>query len=126
MRMIRMAEQRLTERAEVLSDIRDGARYAIVVAFALVLAPAIAAHATEPEHRSATITSSADTHGFGEHVKRDAKAVGAAFKEGAHRVGVAAKAVGHEIATAAKRGAAQTRTAMRGEKVDKTAANPAR
>lgn len=97
-----------------------------VAAGALVLSPAIVAHATDSEHRTATTTPSTDANNFGEHVKRDARAFGAACKETAHRVGVAAKAVAHEIATAAKRGAAETRTAMRGGKVDTAAANPTR
>lgn len=91
----------------------------LLVAVALALAPAIIAHATEPEAPPAKATPI-----FDENIKRDAKSIGAAFKEAGHRVGVAAKAVGHEIATAAKRSVAETRTAMKGEKVDTNAKSP--
>jgi hypothetical protein len=91
-----------------------------------MLAPAVAARAAEDQPSDGKSTLSTHANDFGEHVKRDARAVGSAFKEGAHRVGHAAKAVGHEIATAAKRGAAQTRAAMRGEKTGTADEKPAR
>jgi hypothetical protein len=119
--MIRKAEKRLIQQAGILAGIRHRAAYALAVAVALALAPAIVAQATERADRTAKTTLAMHANSFGEHVKRDAKAVGAAFKETAHRVGIAAKAVGHEIATAAKRSTAETRTAMRGEKVASTA-----
>jgi len=86
----------------------------IVVASALILAPAIAARAADDQPQESSVSTHAKA--FGEAVKRDAKVVGAKSKEGAHRVAVAAKAVGHEVATAAKRGAAATRAAFKGEK----------
>ncbi len=117
---------RLIQQAGILPGIRRTAAYAPAVAVALALVPEIGAQATEGADRNAKSTLTMHADSFGEHVKRDAKAVGAAFKETAHRVGVAAKAVGHEIATAAKRGAAETRSAMRGENVASTAPSPTR
>lgn len=119
--MIRKAEKSLVQQAGILPGIRHWAAYAIAVAVALALAPAIVAQATETADRSAKPTAAMHANSFGEHVKHDGKAVGAAFKEAAHRVGIAAKAVGHEIATAAKRSAAETRTAMKGEKIASSA-----
>lgn len=119
--MIRKGKSRFIRHAGILSGAPDGA-YALVIVVASVLAPAIAARAAEGQ--AATTAPSSHNGNFGDHVKRDATAVGIAFKETGRRIGVAAKAVAHEIATAAKRGAAETRTAMRGERVDSTASSP--
>lgn len=117
----------LIQQAGFLPGIRHRAAYALAVAVALALAPTIVAQATETTaDRTAKTAPAMHANSFGEHVKRDAKAVGAAFKETAHRVGVAAKAVGHEIATAAKRSTGETRAAMKGEKVASTAPGPTR
>jgi hypothetical protein len=86
----------------------------LMVTLTVSLAPLVVAHAAEDRPPESAISRHARS--FGEAVKRDTKAVGATCKEGAHRVAVAAKAVGHEIATAAKRGAAETRSALRGDK----------
>ncbi len=94
-----------------------------LVMVGMMYAPVIVADAAVP---STTVSESTHANNFGEHVKRDAKVVGAAIKEAAHRVGVAIKAVAHEVATAAKRGAAATRKAMKGEKVDTTSAEAKR
>jgi hypothetical protein len=102
-------------RMNALRDIALG----LMVTLSLSLAPLAVAHAAEDPPTESAVSRHARS--FGEAVKRDTKAVGATFKEGAHRVAVAAKAVGHEIATAAKRGAAQTRSALRG---DKAGTNP--
>ena len=88
--------------------------FGLMVTLSLSLAPLAATRAAEDRPTESVISKHARS--FGEAVKRDSKAVGATFKEGAHRVAVAAKAVGHEIATAAKRGAAETRSAFRGDK----------
>jgi len=90
-----------------------------LMVLSLSLAPLVVARAAEDRPTESAISRHARS--FGEAVKRDTKAVGATFKEGAHRVAVAAKAVGHEISTAAKRGAAETRSAFRG---DKAGTNP--
>jgi hypothetical protein len=103
-------------------DLRMNALRGIAVGLmvlSLSLVPLMAAHAAEDQPGESAISRHAKS--FGTAVKRDSKAVGAAFKDGAHRVAVAAKVVGHEIATAAKRGAAETRSAFRG---DKGATNP--
>ena len=119
--MIRKAEKQLTQQAGILPGPRHRAAYALAVAVASALAPAVGAQATGTADRTAKSPPAIHANTFNEHVKHDAKAVGAAFKETAHRVGVAAKAVGHEIATAAKRSTAETRTAMKGDKVASTA-----
>lgn len=95
----------------------------VLAASGVMLTPVMVTHAADK-----TVTTTEPTHAnnFGDHVKRDAKAVGATVKEAAHRVGVASKAVAHEIATAAKRGAAATRKAMKGEKVDTTTSDSKR
>lgn len=121
--MIRETKKKLIHQTRILSGIHDMA-YILVMVVALALAPAIVAHAAEGQ--AATTAASRHANNFSEHVKRDAKAVGAAFTEAAHRVAVAAKAVAHEISTAFKRGAAETRTAMKGEKVDTTSPESAR
>jgi hypothetical protein len=95
------------------NTLRDMA-FGLMVTLSLSMAPLVAARAAEDRPTESAISKHARS--FGEAVKRDTKAVGATFKEGAHRVAVAAKAVGHEIATAAKRGAAETRSAFRGDK----------
>ena len=120
--MIRKTEKRFIQQTAILSGIRQRAAYPLAVAVALALAPAILAQATETTADGTAKTAPVmHANSFGEHVKCDAKAVGAAFKETAHRVGIAAKAVAHEIATAAKRSTAETRTAMRGKKIASTA-----
>lgn len=120
------ARNGLIRQAGIPPGIRRTAAYALAVAVALALVPELGARATERADRNSKSTVTMHADSFGEHVKRDAQAAGAAFKETAHRVGVAAKAVGHEIATAAKRGATETRSAMRGENVTSTAPSPTR
>ena len=93
----------------------DTAR-ALIVIGTLLLTPVLFAHADENRQTEAPMSNHGN--GFGEAIKRDAKAVGATVKEGAHRVAVASKAVAHEVATAAKRGAAKTRAAFRGESIN--------
>jgi hypothetical protein len=111
----RTAGLRMNALRNALRDMALG----LMVILSLSLAPLVVAHAAEDRPQESAISRHAKS--FGVAVKRDTKAVGATFKEGAHRVAVAAKAVGHEIATAAKRGAAETRSAFRG---DKAATNP--
>ncbi len=94
-----------------------------LVMVGIVLAPLIATHAAVP---STKVSESTRSGNFGEHVKHDAAAVGAAVKEAAHRVGVAIKAVAHEVAGAARRGAAATRKAIKGEKIDTSTAESSR
>jgi hypothetical protein len=95
-----------------------GTAGALAVLVCALLTPSLVAHAAE--ERPAQTTASTHVKGFGEAVKRDAKAVGATCKEGAHRVAVAARGVAHEVATAAKRGAAETRAAFRGDRAATT------
>ncbi len=127
MRMIRKAEDWHMQQADILSAMCHRAAYALAVTVTLALAPTIVVQAAETTaDQTAKTAPIMHANSFGEHVRRDAKAAAAAFKETAHRVGVAAKAVGHEIATAAKRSTAETRAAMRGEKIAPTAAGPTR
>ena len=87
---------------------------ALIVIGVLTFAPLlVVVHATENFTPEAHATDRGKF--LSDAVKRDAKAVGAAFKEGANRVGVASKAVAHEIAMAARRGAMKTRAVFRGQ-----------
>ena len=93
-----------------------------LIAWSLLLAPAITVHAAENQPQESAISAHAKS--FAAAVKRDSQIVGAKCKDGAQRVAVAARAVAHEVATAAKRGATQTRAAFRGEKPDSPASLP--